>query len=124
MIYGQELDDGGVEWMPGTTVYLREWSADDEEMSFTATDRFDGMDGTYRRGRYYADGISLYGLAIDVFEDAGIDSRTYWLDNYLMDVKVYNPMPVVTHKEALQLIANAGRCILISGPIRKYFHEV
>lgn len=34
---------------PGTTVYLREWSADDEEMSFTATDRFDGMDGTYRR---------------------------------------------------------------------------
>lgn len=112
VIYGQELDDGGVEWMPGTTVYLREWSADDEEMSFTATDRFDGMDGTYRRGRYYADGISLYGLAIDVFEDAGIDSRTYWLDNYLMDVKVYNPMPVVTHKEALQLIANAGRCIL------------
>lgn len=112
VIYGQELDDGSVEWMPGTTVYLREWSADDEEMSFTATDRFDGMDGTYRRGRYYADGISLYDLAIDVFEDAGIDSRTYWLDNYLMDVKVYNPMPVVTHKEALQLIANAGRCIL------------
>lgn len=112
VIYGQELDDGSVEWMPGTTVYLREWSADDEEMSFTATDRFDGMDGTYRRGQYYPDGISLYDLAIDVFEDAGIDSRTYWLDNYLMDVKINNPMPVVTHKEALQLIANAGRCIL------------
>ena len=81
-------------------------------MSFTATDRFDGMDGTYRRGQYYPDGISLYDLAIDVFEDAGIDSRTYWIDNYLMDVKINNPMPVVTHKEALQLIANAGRCIL------------
>ena len=62
--------------MPGTTVYLREWSADDEEMSFTATDRFDGMDGTYRRGKYYPDGISLYDLAVDVFGDAGIDSRT------------------------------------------------
>ena len=98
--------------MPGTTVYLREWSADDEEMSFTATDRFDGMDGTYRRGKYYPDGISLYDLAVDVFGDAGIDSRTYWLDNYLKDVMVYNPMPVVSHKEALQLIANAGRCIL------------
>ena len=112
VIYGQEMDDGNVEWMPGTTVYLREWSADDEEMSFTATDRFDGMDGTYRRGKYYPDGISLYDLAVDVFGDAGIDSRTYWLDNYLKDVMVYNPMPVVSHKEALQLIANAGRCIL------------
>ena len=112
VIYGQELDDGNVEWMPGTTVYLREWSADDEEMSFTATDRFDGMDGTYRRGKYYPDGISLYDLAVDVFGDAGIDSRTYWLDNYLKDVMVYNPVPVVSHKEALQLIANAGRCIL------------
>ena len=112
VIYGQEVDDGNVEWMPGTTVYLREWSADDEEMSFTATDRFDGMDGTYRRGKYYPDGISLYDLAVDVFGDAGIDSRTYWLDNYLKDVMVYNPMPVVSHKEALQLIANAGRCIL------------
>ncbi len=112
VIYGQELDDESVEWMPGTTVYLREWSADDEEMSFTATDRFDGMDGTYRRGKYYSDGISLYDLAVDVFDDAEIDDRTYWLDNYLKDVMVYNPMPVVSHKEALQLIANAGRCIL------------
>lgn len=112
VIYGQELDDESVEWMPGTTVYLREWSADDEEMSFTATDRFDGMDGTYRRGKYYPDGISLYELAVDVFNDAGIDDRTYWLDNYLKDVMVYNPMPAVSHKEALQLIANAGRCIL------------
>ena len=112
VIYGQELDDGSVEWMPGTTVYLREWSADDEEMSFTATDRFDGMDGTYRRGKFYPDGISLYNLAIDVLEDAGVDSRTYWLDGYLKSVKVCNPIPVVTHKEALQLIANAGRCIL------------
>lgn len=112
VIYGQELDDESVEWMPGTTVYLREWSADDEEMSFTATDRFDGMDGTYRRGKYYPDGISLYDLAVDVFNDAGIDDRTYWLDNYLKDVMVYNPVPVVSHKEALQLIANAGRCIL------------
>lgn len=112
VIYGQELDNGSVEWMPGTTVYLREWSADDEEMSFTATDRFDGMDGAYRRGKFYPDGISLYNLAIDVLEDAGVDSRTYWLDGYLKSVKVCNPIPVVTHKEALQLIANAGRCIL------------
>ena len=112
VLYGQELDNGTVEWLPGATVYLREWSADDEEMSFAATDRFESMDGTYYKGEYRSEGISLYDLAVDVLKDAGVDSRTYWLDNYLKAVSVCNPMPVVSHKEALQLIANAGRCIL------------
>ena len=112
IIYGQELDDGTVEWMPGANVRLKEWSADDEEMNFSATDRFDTMDGTYYRGIYHPEGISLYDLAVDVFQDAGIDSRTYWIDSYLKDVKIKNPIPAVSHKEALQLIANASRCVL------------
>ena len=112
VLYGQELDDGSVEWLPGAKVQLKEWSADDEEMSFSASDRFDYMDGTYHKGLYRPEGISLYDLALDVLFDAGIDSRTYWIDSYLKSVKVVNPMPVVAHKEALQLIANAGRCIL------------
>lgn len=112
VLYGQELDDGTVEWFPGATVQLKEWSADDEQMEFSATDRFDGMDGTYYKGLYRPEGISLYDLAADVFSDAKVDSRSYWIDPYLKTVKVSNPMPVVSHKEALQLIANAGRCIL------------
>ena len=121
VLYGQELEDGTVEWLPGATVQLREWSADDEQMSFSATDRFEDLDGTYYRGAYRSEGIALYDLAVDVMEDAGVDSRTYWLDPYLKAVTVRNPMPVVTHKEALQLIANAGRCVLYqdrSGNIR------
>lgn len=112
ILYGQELDDGSVEWLPGAKLQLKEWSADDEEMSFSASDRFDFMDGTYYKGLYRPEGISLYDLALDVLSDAGIGARTYWIDSYLKSVKVSNPMPVVTHKEALQLIANAGRCIL------------
>lgn len=112
VLYGQELDDGSVEWLPGAKLQLKEWSADDEEMSFSASDRFVFMDGTYYKGLYRPEGISLYDLALDVLSDAGIDSRTYWIDSYLKSVRVYNPVPVVTHKEALQLIANAGRCIL------------
>ncbi|MEY8357102.1 hypothetical protein AALB39_27675 [Lachnospiraceae bacterium 54-53] len=112
VLYGQELNDGSVEWLPGATAQLKEWSADDEQMEFSATDRFDNMDGTYYKGLYRPEGISLYDLAVDVFSDAGIDERTYWVDSYLKSVKVANPMPVVAHKEALQLIANAGRCIL------------
>ena len=111
-LYGQELDDGSIEWLPGISLSLKEWSADDEQMSFSASDRFDSMDETYYRGQYYPDGISLYDLAVDVLTDAVVDPRDYWVDAYLKQVLIKNPIPVVTHKEALQLIANAGRCIL------------
>lgn len=111
-LYGQAMDDGTIEWIPGTSLALKSWSADDTEMDFQASDRFDGMDGTYHRGQYHPDGMSLYDMAVDVLADAQVDYRDYWIDPYLKDVLVVNPMPVVAHKEALQLIANAGRCIL------------
>ena len=112
VLYGQAMDDGTIEWIPGTSLALKSWSADDTEMDFQASDCFDGMDGTYYRGQYHPNGMSLYDIAVDVLSDAQVDYRNCWIDPYLKDVLVVNPMPVVTHKEALQLIANAGRCIL------------
>lgn len=120
-LYGQAMDDGTIEWIPGTSLALKSWSADDTEMSFQASDRFDGMDGTYYRGQYHPDGMSLYDLAVDVMTDAQVDYREYWIDPYLRDVLVVNPMPAVAHKEALQLIANAGRCILYLDRAGKIF---
>lgn len=110
--FGYDIEDNVTEWVPGAKLYLKSWQADDKQMKITAVDRFDYMQGTYFKGKYYSDGISLYSLALDVLTDAGVDPREYWLDGYLKDVIVYNPMPVVSHKEALQIIANAGRCIL------------
>lgn len=107
---GKEED---IEWLPEFMTYLKTWSADDSQAKFTGTDRFDYLTDKYYKGHYYADGISLYDLAIDVLTDAGItDSREYFLDPYLKKVIINNPMPVVTHAEALQIIANAGRCAL------------
>lgn len=120
-LYGQAMDDGTIEWIPGTSLALKSWSADDTEMDFQASDRFDGMDGTYYRGQYHPDGMSLYDLAVDVMTDAQVDYREYWIDPYLRDVLVVNPMPAVAHKEALQLIANAGRCILYLDRAGKIF---
>lgn len=79
---------------------------------FTATDRFDNMTGKYHKGTYHPDGISLYALAEDVLTDAGVDPREYFIDPYLKKVTVQNPIPIVKHTEALQMIANAGRCIM------------
>lgn len=112
VLYGQAMDDGTIEWILGTSLALKSWSADDTEMDFQASDCFDGMDSIYYRGQYHPNGMSLYDIAVDVLTDAQVDFRNYWIDPYLKDVLVVNPMPVVTHKEALQMIANAGRCIL------------
>lgn len=111
--YGYEVVDGGeITWMDGCVCKLSDWEADDEEMSFSAKDKIDDLSEIYYRGQYRPEGISLYDLAVDVFTDAGLDSRQYELDEYLKKVTVQNPLPCVAHKECLQIIANAGRCKL------------
>ena len=110
--YGYDIEDNVTEWIPGAKLFLKTWSADDKQMKCIAVDRFEYMQDSYYKGKFYPEGISLYSLAVDVLTDAGVDPREYWLDGYLKNVIVYNPLPVVSHKEALQIIANAGRCIL------------
>lgn len=111
--YGHTLNDDNVEWVKGGTLYMKEWSADDKLAKFGAVDIFEYMQDEYRRGEYRPEGITLYDLAVDVFEDAGVLPDLYWIDPYLKKVRVYNPMPMVRHKECLQLIANAGRSVVM-----------
>ena len=112
-------NDGIIEWLSPFTAYLKKWQADDETAKFTATDRFDNMTGKYYRGLVRAEGISLYDLAVDVLTDAQVEEREYFIDPYLKNVTVYNPIPVMKHTEALQLIANAGRCVLTQSREKK-----
>lgn len=112
VIYGYEVDDNDIEWMQLCALYVSEWSANDTQATISSVDRLQYMSGNYYKGKYYSNGISLFDLAEDVFEDAGINSSDYALSDYLKSVTVNNPLPNVTHKEALQIIANAGRCLL------------
>lgn len=104
--------EGDIEWLPEMLTYLKSWNADDTKAQFICTDLFASMEDVYYKGLYRKDGISLYDLAVDVFEDAGISNDKYYIDSYLKNIIVYNPMPPVKHSEALQIIANAGRCAL------------
>lgn len=112
--FGYDVEgNGNIEWLKPNTCFLKTWKADDIKAKFTATDRFDFISGKYYKGIYRQNGISLYDLAIDVLTEAGItDTREYFIDPYLKKVIVYNPLPVVEYTEALQIIANAGRCVL------------
>lgn len=109
--FGYDIDDNGtVEWLDPIPTYLKTWKADEYTATFTSTDRFDTMSDIYYKGMYREEGITLYDLAEDVFEDAGIED--YHIDYYLKDITVYNPLPPVSHTEALQIIANAARSTL------------
>lgn len=105
--------DGVLEYMPPQTLYLKSADATDQKATISATDRFRLMDGTYYGGQYYGAGIRLYDLAVDVCEDAGLQEGEYLIDPYLKKVTVNNPLPVCRHPEALQIIANAGRCAVM-----------
>lgn len=112
--------NGDIEWLPETTSYLNTWSSDDVQAKFTATDRFYQLTDTYYKGLYRSEGITLYDLALDVLNDAGIeDEREFYLDPYLKRITAYNPLPAVKHSEALQIIANAGRCALFEDRANK-----
>lgn len=112
VMLGYALDDGSMEWIRMHSLYVSEWSADDSSATIKAVDVLKYLDGKYYKGTYYDDGISLYDLAEQVFEDAGLSEEEYYIDTYLKKITVYNPLPNVTHREALQIIANAGRCIM------------
>ena len=112
LVSGYMLNDGTIERLEPQKLYVKNASADDKTCVIKCVDILDKYNTTYHGGAYHEAGISLYELAIDVLEYMGLDSEEYYLDPYLKEVIVYNPIPVCKCTEALQIIANAGRCTL------------
>ena len=109
--FGITLDDGTVEWNQIATMYLKEWKSQKGIVSFTATDRLGQMEDEYSLANRIYD-RTAYDEAENIFADAGLQPDEYYIDEYLRDVPLHNPMPNGTHKECLQLLANAWRCII------------
>lgn len=109
--FGLELDDGKIEWHQVATNYLKDWKSQKGIVTINATDRLSQMKDKYTLGnRIYE--RTAYEEAESIFADAGLEPDEYWMDDYLHDVQLVNPMPEATHRECLQLLANACRCIL------------
>lgn len=110
IFYGYQLPSTGeIEWIKGGKLLCSAWENDDYSATIKCEDMLGTMDGEYYKGQYRPEGINLYELSELVFADAGIES--YYLDPYLKKITTKNPLPRVKHKEALQIIANAGRCV-------------
>lgn len=109
--YGYQLPNGGdIEWIRGNRLLCSEWESDDYTATIRCQDIFRNMDSEFYRGMYNRAGVSYYDLAVSVLADAGLED--YYLDPQLKNLYSKNPLPRVTHKEALQIIANACRCTL------------
>lgn len=116
---GQEMDimygyqtpgSDTIEWIQGNHLWCSEWESDDNTATIRCQDIFRNMDGEYVKGLYSAAGKSCYTLAEEILKDAGISE--YYIDPRLKKLYSNNPIPRVKYKEALQIIANACRCVL------------
>lgn len=109
--YGYQLPESDeIEWIRGNHLLCSEWESDDYTATIRCHDVFRNMDSEYFKGTYTAAGISYYDLAEAVLRDAG--QTSYYIDPRLKHLYTKNPLPRVKHKEALQIIANACRCVL------------
>lgn len=116
---GQEMDimygyqtpgSDTIEWIQGNHLWCSEWESDDNTATIRCQDIFRNMDGEYVKGLYSAAGKSYYALAEEILKDAGISE--YYIDPRLKKLYSNNPIPRVKYKEALQIVANACRCVL------------
>ena len=116
---GQEMDimygyqtpgSDTIEWIQGNHLWCSEWESDDNTATIRCQDIFRNMDGEYMKGLYSAAGKSYYALAEEVLKDTGVSE--YYIDPRLKKLYSNNPIPRVKYKEALQIIANACRCVL------------
>ena len=109
--YGYQLPETNeIEWIRGNRLLCSEWESDDYTATIRCQDIFRNMDSEYYKGTYNNAGVSYYRLAEDVLKDAGLSD--YYIDPQLKNLYTQNPIPRVKHKEALQIIANACRCVL------------
>lgn len=109
--YGMVLSDDTVEWHKKATMLLTDWNSKKNQMSFTANDVLSTLEGNYTIGNKIYD-RTAYAEAISILTDAGFEPDEYFVDDCLRDVILHNPMPEAPHKECLQLLCNASRCIL------------
>lgn len=116
--FGMTLEDGTVEWIPAATAYLSGWDSKKGSMSFKAKDIFAFMEDKYTGGNYIHT-RTAYSDAVAVLTDAGFQDGDYEIDDCLKDVILTNPLPEAAHKECLQLLCNACRCILYQDEVGK-----
>lgn len=108
---GIDIEEGKIEWVKIGELKLDSWSQRKGMLHINACDSFAQMDDEYAvDDRIF--GRTAYEQAVRILSDLGYEPDEYIIDDYLKSINIINPMPTATHKECLQVLANACRCIV------------
>ena len=120
--FGYELDNGSIEWIKCGDVFTTgEVQVDSDlaipKVTFSTTSAIGYLTNEYQKGSYTGTNKSLYDLAEEVllFSNLPVDGlgENRWIiDSGLETIYTLMPLPKKPVRELLQLIANAGMCVL------------
>ncbi|MBE3590014.1 MAG: hypothetical protein IMW98_04205 [Firmicutes bacterium] len=103
------------EWVPLGTFWSLDWDSPDDalEATVTARDRLELLRlSTYQPGAVQQ-GVSLYTLAEQVLQDAGLQAGEYAIDPALQSIVVpWAWLSPTSHREALRIIAEAALAVV------------
>ena len=108
--FGVDLDNGTQEWHQVASCRLHDWSAKKGRVSFNATDLLSRTESTYSHMVLTSRTAKSEFEAI--FADMGLTANDYVIDNYFASVNITNPIEENTHRDCLQLLANATRGVV------------
>lgn len=116
VVLGQYINETKVERMQLCNVYTTgNFNVSGQEALTQVTIECSGilghMTSTYYKGVYNPNGSSLYDLGVAVASEAGFKDVIDF-DLSLKNIITCLPLPVMQTNQLLQLIANAGRCII------------
>lgn len=104
VVYGYELPETHeIEWLKGWTLGCSDWESDNKTATIRCVDNLRNLETEYIPD---AQLTSFHDIAGDIFEKANING---FPDTQLMEMFTNNPLPIVSYKESLQLVANACR---------------
>lgn len=117
--YGYKMDDGRVEWVKGGTFYLSSWKAAQNSLKaeFTARDLLEFMSAAYTDTQSSVTPRTLYELAESVLASCDLpttnEGEPRWIiSESLKGITTTAPLPQDTAANCLQMIANAGCCVV------------
>lgn len=116
---GQTLENESVEWLDVATLELAEWSSTRGHFKFKAKDIFSSRNSEYTLSNRIYD-RTAYQEAQQILEDMGLSAEQYNIDTYLATITLHNPL-TGNHKECLQTLCNACRCIFFQNSDGKVY---
>ena len=103
------------EWVPLGIFWSLDWDAPDDQLEAvtTARDRLERLRQTTYQSGSVQQNVSLYALAEQVLQDAGLRPDEYWIDPALQSIVIpWAYLAPTSHREALRTIAEAGLAVV------------